>query len=151
MDRFRGGEPVDATPGATRCRRRSYAGFMSAAVDIAALHERIAEFGERAYLVTVGDDGAPHVVSVEATVDGAHLAVRVGKRTAANLSDRAAATLLWPPPADGAYSLLVDVTATAPVVAGPCALRPEAGVLHRVADADGEGPTCLPVEAADSV
>jgi hypothetical protein len=123
---------------------------MSIAVDLVALRERIAEYGERAYLVTVGDDGAPHVVSVEATVDGAHVAVRVGNRTATNLSDRAAATLLWPPPPGGAYSLLVDVTATAPVTAGPCALRPDAAVLHRVAGADGEGPTCRPIEPADS-
>jgi hypothetical protein len=123
---------------------------MSVALDISALRERIAEHGERGYLVTVGDDGAPHVVSVEVAVDGASLALRVGNRTAANLSDRAAATILWPPPAGGAYSLLVDVTATAPVAAGPCSLRPDAAVLHRVAGADGEGPTCLPVEPADT-
>ena len=124
---------------------------MSVAVDIAALRERIAEYGERAYLVTVGADGAPHVVSVEVAIDGAHLATRVGKGTAANLSDRAAATMLWPAPAGGAYSLLVDVTATAPVAAGPCSLRPDTAVLHRVAGAGGEGPTCIPVEPADTV
>jgi hypothetical protein len=123
---------------------------MSVAVDIAALRERIAEYGERAYLVTVGDDVAPHVVSVEATLDGAHLTVRVGSRTATNLSDRAAATLLWPPPPGGAYSLLVDVSATAPVTAGPCTLRPDSAVLHRVAGADGEGPTCQRIDGADT-
>lgn len=119
---------------------------MSVAVDIAALGERIAEYGERAYLVTVGDDGSPHVVSVGVALEGAQLALRVGRGTAANLSDRAAATVLWPPPAGGDYSLLVDVTATAPVAPGPCTLRPDAAVLHRVADA-GDGPTCLPVES----
>ena len=99
---------------------------MSVAVDIAALSERLAEYGERAYLVTVGDDGSPHVVSVEVVLDEALLAVRVGNRTAANLSGRAAATLLWPPPTDGVYSLLVD----APPPAGggrgraPCAPTP---------------------------
>jgi hypothetical protein len=123
---------------------------MSIALDLAALRERIAEHGGCAYLVTVGEDAAPHVVSVEATVDGAHLAVRVGNRTATNLSDRASATLLWPPPPGGEYSLLVDVTATAPVAAGPCTLRPDSAVLHRVAGADGEGPTCRPIEAADT-
>ncbi len=119
---------------------------MSVAVDIAALGERIAEYGDRAYLVTVGEGGSPHVVSVEVELDGAQFALRVGNRTAANLSDRAAATLLWPPAAGGAYSLLVDVVAAAPVVAGPCTLRPEAAVLHRVAGAAGDGPTCRPVE-----
>ena len=121
---------------------------MSVAVDIAALSERLAEYGERAYLVTVGDDGSPHVVSVEVALDETLLAVRVGNRTAANLSGRAAATLLWPPPAGGAYSLLVDATATAPVAAGPCTLRPDAAVLHRVAGAAGDGPTCAPIETS---
>lgn len=124
---------------------------MSVAVDITALRERIAEYGERAYLVTVGDDGAPHVVSVEAAVDGDHVTTRVGRGTAANLSARGAATLLWPPPAGGAYSLLVDVTATAPVAAGPCSLLPDTAVLHRVVGAGGDGPTCVPVEPADTV
>ena len=121
---------------------------MSVAVDIAALSERLAEYGERAYLVTVGDDGSPHVVSVEVALDETLLAVRVGNRTAANLSGRAAATLLWPPPAGGAYSLLVDATAAAPVAAGPCTLRPDAAVLHRVAGAAGDGPTCAPIETS---
>ena len=71
----------------------------------------------------------------------------MGNRTASNLSGRAAATLLWPAPPGVAYSLLVDVTATAPVAAGPCTLRPDAAVLHRVAGAAGDGPTCLAVDS----
>jgi hypothetical protein len=121
---------------------------MSVAVDITALGERLAEFGTRAYLVTVGDEAAPHVTSVEVALDGAQLALRVGNRTAANLSDRAAATLLWPAPPGGAYSLLVDVTATGPVAPGPCTLRPDTAVLHRAAGAAGDGPNCLPVDAS---
>jgi hypothetical protein len=120
---------------------------MSVAVDINALSDRVAEYGANAYLVTVGDDGAPHVTSTEVALDGAQLALRVGKRTASNLSDRAAATLLWPAPSGAAYSLLVDVTATEPVAAGPCTLRPDAAVLHRVAGAAGDGPTCLAVDS----
>jgi hypothetical protein len=118
---------------------------MSVAVDVAALGDRLAEYGERAYLVTVGADGAPHVVSVVVALHGARLHVSVGNRTAANLSDRTTATVLWPPPPGAGYSLLVDVTATGPVTAGPCTLRPDAAVLHRVADAPGHGPTCLPI------
>lgn len=118
---------------------------MSVAVDIAALSDRLTEYGERAYLVTVGDDGAPHVVSVVVALEGDRLHVRVGSRTAANLSDRTTATVLWPPPPGAGYSLLVDVTATGPVTAGPCTLHPDAAVLHRVAGAAGRGPTCLPV------
>ena len=128
--RFGLGEPV-RDPGATRCRRRSYAGFMSAAVDIAALHERIAEFGERAYLVTVGDDGAPHVVSVEATVDGAHVAVGSG-------TGRPPTSATGPRPRSVAPAGRRRLQPAGrrdghrPVVAGPCRAA-SAGVLHRVA------------------
>ena len=58
---------------------------MSVAVDLEALGQRIVEFGPAAFLVTVGDGGAPHVVSVQVTTDGARLATRVGRHTSANL------------------------------------------------------------------
>lgn len=50
-------------------------------MDLAGLEDRIAEFGPAAYLVTVGDDGCPHVVSVAVTVAPGPSPV------------------LWPPPA----------------------------------------------------
>jgi hypothetical protein len=122
---------------------------MSVAVDLGALADRLAEFGERAYLLTVTDDDLPHVVSVMVELRGDRLATSVGRRTGANLAQRPTATLLWPPTApDGAYSLIVDGTAEDPSGEGPVSLVPTAAVLHRVAGARGEGPTCIPVTDA---
>jgi hypothetical protein len=119
---------------------------MSVAVDLQALGEQLAAYGDRAYLLTVTDEHRPHAVSVQVTLDGDHLATSVGRRTAANLAERPTATLLWPPPSpDVAYSLIVDGTAVEPVGEGPLTVRPTTAVLHRVAGAAGEGPTCVAV------
>jgi hypothetical protein len=124
---------------------------MSVAVDIAGLDERIAEFGAAAFLVTVGDDGRPHVTSVTIQRDGDRLTTRAGRRTRTNLAARPTLTLLWPPAPGGAYSLLVDGGADGagdddddPTIA----VTPTHAVLHRVADAAGDLPTCLPVGEA---
>jgi hypothetical protein len=119
---------------------------VSIAVDLHALGERLAEYGDRAYLLTVTDDQLPHVVSVQVSLEGDHLATSVGRRTGANLAQRPSTTLLWPPPGDdGEYSLIVDGTAVDPVGEGPLAVLPTAAVLHRVAGTPGDGPTCVPV------
>lgn len=121
---------------------------MSVAVDIAALAERMSEFGDRAYLVTVSGDGRPHIVSVEVTLDGDRLGVFVGRGTAANLGARPAATVLWPPVPGGGYSLIVDGEPETPVEPGQATIRATSAVLHRVAGAPGDGPTCLPVDGS---
>jgi hypothetical protein len=119
---------------------------VSVAVDIEALDEQIAVYGPRAYLLTVTDDHLPHVVSVEVALQAGRLVTSVGRRTGANLASRPATTFLWPPPdATAAYSLIVDGTAVQPAGEGPLQVQPVAAVLHRVAGAPGDGPTCLPV------
>jgi hypothetical protein len=120
---------------------------MSVTVDLAGLDERIDEFGPAAFLVTVGDDGRPHITSVTVERRGDRLATRAGRRSRANLATRPTLTLLWPPGPGGAYSLLVDGDADAPGGDDEptIAVTPTHAVLHRVADAAGEGPTCLPV------
>jgi hypothetical protein len=119
---------------------------VSVAVDIGALGGRLAEYGDRAYLLTVTDEGLPHVVSVLVALEGERLVTSVGRRTGANLAARPHATFLWPPPGDdGDYSLIVDGTAVDPAGEGPLAVTPTAAVLHRVADATTDGPTCVPV------
>jgi hypothetical protein len=120
---------------------------MSVTVDLQALAERLAEYGVRAYLVTVADDQRPHVVSVEVRLDGDHLVTRVGRGTGSNLQARPAATFLWPAPDGSDYSLIVDGTAVDPAGEGQLTVRPEAAVLHRVAGTQGEGPTCVKVTA----
>jgi hypothetical protein len=122
---------------------------MSKAVDLDALTDRLAEYGNRAYLLTVTDDATPHAVSVRVELRDGHLVTSIGRTTSANLAQRPTATLLWPPTEpEGAYSLIVDGTAVSPVGEGPLSVEPTAAVLHRVADAAGDGPTCLPVTTA---
>lgn len=115
-------------------------------VELDRLWERIGEFGPRAYLVTVTDEGTPHVVSVVVDRVEDRLAVGAGRRTRANLAERPSLTLLWPPAADPAYSLVVDGTFAADLDGGErIAIDPTSAVLHRVAGAEGDGPTCVPV------
>lgn len=112
-----------------------------------ALHERIGEFGGRAFLVST-DGRHPHVVSVSVALDGDRLVVDAGRRTSANVRAHPAVTLLWPPPGgEGDYSLIVDGDGQPAVRAeqGPMAIRPSAAVLHRLADAPGQGPSCITV------
>jgi hypothetical protein len=119
---------------------------MSVRVELEALWERVGEFGSKAYLVTVTDEGTPHVVSVVVDRVDDHLAVGAGRRTRANLGDRPTLTLLWPPATDPAYSLVVDGTFVADLDGGArVAIEPVSAVLHRVAGADGDGPNCVPV------
>ena len=119
---------------------------MSVRVELDGLWERIGAFGERAYLVTVTPEATPHVVSVVVDRVGDHLAVGAGRRTRANLGANPALTLLWPPAADPTYSLVVDATFVADLDGGErVALEPTSAVLHKVAGADGDGPTCAPV------
>jgi len=120
---------------------------VSIAVDLHALGERLAEYGSSAYLLSVSEGDRPHVVSVQVRLDGDHLAADVGRRTATNLGDRPTATFLRPPPEGGAYSLIVDGVALTSDDSGPLAIRPTAAVLHRIADAPGDGATCLPLTA----
>ncbi len=119
---------------------------MSIAVDLPALEDHLTEYGPHAYLLTVNDDLKPHAVSVTVRLEGEHLATTVGRRTAANLGERPDATFLWPPIGpDGEYSLIVDGTAVPPVAEGAVSVAPTRAVLHRVAGAEGDAPTCIPV------
>jgi hypothetical protein len=147
---------------------------VSVPVDLQALRDRLGEFGSRAFLVTVGDDGRPHVVSVHVGVDGDRLVVAAGRRTSANVAARPDVTLLWSAPVgpggsiepgdagcgdptdspgdlddyglivDGAGEL-VDADDADPPLPPVVAIRPTAAVLHRLADAAGGGPACVPV------
>jgi hypothetical protein len=119
---------------------------MSVRVELDKLWERIGEYGPQAYLVTVTDEGTPHVVSVVVDRLDDRLAVGMGRRTRANLQVRPTLTLLWPPAADPAYSLVVDGTVAGELDAGErMAIDPTSAVLHRVAGAEGDGPNCVPV------
>jgi len=115
---------------------------MSIAVTLDELRREISARGDAAFAVSVGEDG-PHVVSLRVRWDGDDLVGGAGNRTATNVSTRPAITLLWPSARFDDFSLLVDGTA----VAGDGQLRitPAKAVLHRSAEAAGDGPSCVKV------
>jgi hypothetical protein len=84
------------------------------------------------------------VVSVELRWEGDVLVAGVGRSSAANAVARPAVTLLWPSGPEPGYSLIVDAAAV--VADGAVRLVPTSAVLHRLAGAVVDGPTCRPVE-----
>ncbi len=121
---------------------------MSVPVDLAALRDRLAEHGPHPFLVTVNDDGTPHVTSVTVRLESDVLVAGAGRRTRQNAVARPAVALLWPPAADPTYSLIVDAVATGQEGTEELRLAPSAAILHRVAGADSDGPSCLPLGEA---
>jgi hypothetical protein len=117
-------------------------GDMSIAVSLDQLRDEISSRGDAAFAVTVGE-GGPHVVSLRVAWDGDALVGAAGNRTAANVASRAAITLLWPSARFEEFSLLVDGTAT--VDGERLRVSPERAVLHRSAEAAGDGPSCVKV------
>jgi hypothetical protein len=124
---------------------------MSEPVPLDVLWERVAEFGEHPYLVTVNSDGSgAHVVSVSTRVVDDRAVLTAGGRTRTNLAANPAATLLWPGAPGGAYSLIVDGHGTVlDGDEGEVAITPSRAVLHRVAGAAEANPSCVPVLPAD--
>jgi len=121
---------------------------MSVAVNLLALDRHVAEAGRAAFLITVSAEGTPHVVSASVISAKGGLALRVGRHSRANLAAHPCVTLLWPAAPGGDYSLLVDgrVDTLPDADGGAVTVIPGSAVWHRVADAAGSGPTCLPVE-----
>ena len=103
------------------------------------LAQQIAEYGPIAFLVTVGESGRPHVVSVEVAWDGGAVVVTgAGPTTATNAAARPDVTLVWSP--RSAYSLIVDGRAE-----GMLRVVPTRAVLHRTPEGDPGAPNCVTV------
>ncbi len=125
---------------------------MSIPVGLEALRAEVERFGSTPYLLTVGDDGRPHSVSVAIGWEGDALVAEAGRRTLANAAARPRVSLLFAPIEPGGYSLIVDGDAglrgegaDARVV-----VRPTRGVLHRPAAApaasgSGCSADCVPL------
>ena len=122
---------------------------MGRAVDFADVHRHVAEFGDRATLITVTPAGTPHVVSTIVEVIDGRLRTRVGQRTADNLSEHPGLTLVWQPADDGEYQLIldgvVDPGGADAGVDGVTVISIEVtnGILHRLAELPGDGPSCV--------
>ena len=122
---------------------------MSVAIEIAALAERIDEFGEVAYLVSVGPEALSHVVSVRTRWEDDELVVGAGRQTMTNVSVRPDVALLWPASPGAPYALIVDGTARVRVeptgAEATLAIAPTAAVLHRTPEGDPAEPSCIRV------
>lgn len=106
------------------------------------LWEEISAFGDHAFIVTIGGDGRPHAVSTSLRVDHERIVLLGGSTSKANAAERPTVMLMWPPVDGGPYSLLVDGDAT---LQGDDTIEvtPTSAVLHRVAGADTELPSCV--------
>jgi hypothetical protein len=121
---------------------------MSVPVDLSELEARLAEYGPVAFVVTVGADGRPHVVSTRVELTGGTLVGGAGRTTSANVAGNDAVTMLWPSPDGGAYCLIVDGagTVTGEDADAKVVVDPSRAVLHRMAGAaDDAGPSCITV------
>jgi len=117
---------------------------MSIPVGLDELRAQIDEFTTDAYLLTVSDDGRPHGVAVAVEWSGEELVIASGGTTRRNATARPLVALLWPPPARGGYSLIVDAeVARVDDDAEVVTLVPTRAVLHR--PAPGGGSECAPV------
>lgn len=104
---------------------------MSIPVPLAELAQTMGRYPV-AYLLTVSDGERVHAVQARPSVDGEQLRVSgLGRRSLANASERPSVTLLWPPIADGDYSLIVDGEAQASD--DGVLVSPSRAVLHRAA------------------
>jgi len=114
-------------------------------VSLDELERRVQDFGPLAFLITT-DGKTPHVVSVAVDFDGATFSVPAGRSSLRNIESSAAATLLWPGRDDGSYSLIVDATADGDRDDDRALLHPTSAVLHRLADAPADLPSCVRIE-----
>ena len=112
----------------------------------------IATYGDLAAVITVGDDGRPHVSSSRVVVGDDRLIAEVGARSRGFLEQRPQMTLVWHPNAGDEYQLIIDGTAASfgdPSDDGvsTVSIDVDGGIQHRLAGLDGDAPTCRPVDA----
>jgi len=122
---------------------------MSIPVPLDRLRAALEERGVNAYVLTVSDDGRPHVVQSPVGWDHDALTTDVGKRSAANAATRPSVSLLYAARSDGDYSLIVDGSAEVVSSEGGQQLRitPTKAVLHRPTPSPDPAAAC----AADCV
>jgi hypothetical protein len=120
---------------------------VSVPVDLHAVEATAATLGDEALLTTVTAAATPHIVSVTVHWHDGRVEVGAGRRTAANVAEHPAVTLLWPERYEDAYRLIVDGDATVDATGAEptIVVTPTFAVLHRIAGTAGDGPTCRPV------
>ncbi|AHH20475.1 putative FMN-binding protein [Nocardia nova SH22a] len=114
---------------------------MGAEVRLDELAKAIEDY-DLAYLVTVGENSAPHVVAVTPLPDAGALHIAApGRHTHRNIAAHPTATLVWAPRDPSDYSLIVDGACT--VDGDLLTVHPTRAILHRAA-----APEHVPDEGA---
>lgn len=119
------------------------------------LEEAIAQYGDEAFLLTVGESG-PHTSSVRVHLEGNTVTCSLGRSAGKNIAAQPNVSLFWPPQEKGGYALIVNGTASTAETAGdtPVAeIRLTKSVFHRAGARDDsrEGPCtadCKPIQPA---
>lgn len=141
---------IQPDPAPTRSWPRPTAETATMEVELERVQAEATERGAGAFLLTVTDDGRPHVVAVSVGWDGGSLVMSAGRTSVRNAGGRPGVTLLWPPAEAGGYSLIVDGEAVAsPNEAGDgghVTVTLSRAVLHRPATSASNGDA---VAAAD--
>ena len=119
--------------------------MVSVPVALDELKQRVDEFGSQPFLVTTSAERRAHVVSVRAQFDGARFSMPAGRTSRANAGGSDSVTLLWPG-TGGPYGLIVDGTAEVDDDAELLTVTPTRAVLHRLAGASDELPSCVRIE-----
>ena len=123
---------------------------MSISVELERVQEEAVARGPGAFLLTVTDDGRPHVVAVTVGWDGAALVMSAGRTSVRNAGGRPGVSVLWPPAEAGGYSLIVDGKASAVANeagdGGHVTIEPTRAVLHRPAAGAGAGADAASAE-----
>jgi hypothetical protein len=98
------------------------------------LREQTTKFGQSAYVITVTDEGKPHVVSVMVDWSDDRLVFGAGRTTLACAAARPDVALFWAPIEPGGYSLIVDgKAAREDPLLDRLSLLPAKAILHRSA------------------
>ena len=118
---------------------------MSVPVALEELARRVDEYGPHPFLVTAGEDRRGHVVSVAASFDGQRFSFAAGRTSRTNLADSGSATLLWSD-IGSPYTLIVDGDADVAGDDAPVTVTPTRAVLHRLAGAPDDLPSCVRIE-----
>lgn len=83
------------------------------------------------------------MVSVSVALDDGVLTAGAGRTTSTNIAAHPNVSLVWAAAPGASYCLIVDGAAS--VVDEVVRVEPSRAVLHRLAGAAGEGPSCITV------